>query len=116
MEETEETRSMIEEIWQRKTAANSRFFNQSKYRMASFTWDEGTNSVLMCVGLTDYKDHVGTNLSEEASRFVAEKGDLRFAKMSQCIAVGAWVVTKGCSKNRNLFIYLFPFGVKKKIF
>ena len=46
----------------------------------------------MMVGLTDYKDHMGTNLSADVDKYVGV-GDSRFDMMSQCIGVGAWVIT-----------------------
>jgi len=92
MAETEETRKMIEIIWNAKSANNSRLFNQSKYRLAAHNWDEKSAKVEMFVGVTDYKDHMGTNLSEDVDKYVGD-GSSRFAMMSQCIGVGAWVIT-----------------------
>ena len=92
MVETDETRDMIERIWSVKSQENARLFNQSKYRLASHGWDEDVRRMKMMVGLTDYKDHMGTNLSKDVDKYVGV-GDSRFAMMSQCVGVGAWVIT-----------------------
>ena len=93
MKETEATRKMIEEIWREKTKRNSRLFNQSKYRLDSYKVDQISGKVDLFVGLTCYKDHVGTNLSETVDNLVGE-GDHRFDMLSQCVGVGAWVITQ----------------------
>lgn len=92
MTETEETRKMIEAIWNIKSKNNSRLFNQSKYRLANHCWDEDSEAVEMFVGLTDYKDHMGTNLSDDVDKYI-DVGSSRFDMMSQCVGVGAWVIT-----------------------
>eukprot|EP00090_Calanus_glacialis_P005240 TRINITY_DN14058_c0_g1_i1.p1 TRINITY_DN14058_c0_g1~~TRINITY_DN14058_c0_g1_i1.p1 ORF type:complete len:295 (-),score=75.55 TRINITY_DN14058_c0_g1_i1:37-921(-) len=92
MTETEETRKMIETIWSMKSENNSRLFNQSKYRLAHHCWDEKSKRAEMFLGLTDYKDHMGTNLSENVDKYVSV-GSSRFDMMSQCVGVGAWVIT-----------------------
>ena len=43
--------------------------------------------------MTDYKDHMGTNLSPKAQLYVM-KGEERYSHMSQCVGVGCWVLTK----------------------
>ena len=92
MVETEESRDMINMIWKRKTESNPRLFNQSKYRLAGESFQEEEGRVSLQVGVTDYKDHVGTNLSEQVDEYLGE-GDQRFGMMSQCVGVGGWVVT-----------------------
>jgi len=92
MVETDESRDMIESIWSIKTRENKRLFNQSKYRLASHRWDEDHKRMCMCVGITDYKDHMGTNLSPDVDKYVG-MGDSRFDNMNQCVGVGAWVIT-----------------------
>ena len=92
MVETEESRDMINMIWKRKTESNPRLFNQSKYRLAGESFQEEEGRVSLQVGVTDYKDHVGTNLSEQVDEYLGE-GDQRFGMMSQCVGVGGGVVT-----------------------
>ena len=53
MDKTNETRDMIERIWSVKSKENARLFNQSKYRLASHSWDEDARRMKMMVGLTD---------------------------------------------------------------
>ena len=92
MKETEESRDMINTIWNKKIKSNPRLFNQSKYRLGAESYNEETGKVTLHVGITDYKDHVGTNLSGHVEQYLTE-GEVRFAMMSQCIGVGGWVVT-----------------------
>ena len=48
--------------------ALARIYNASKFRLASHRWAAG--EVLLRVGLTDYKDHVGTNLSPRGRDYI----------------------------------------------
>ena len=68
MKETAETRTMIEQLWAERTRSNARIYNASKFRLASHRWAAG--EVLLRVGLTDYKDHVGTNLSPRVHDYI----------------------------------------------
>jgi len=92
MKEIPETRKMIETIWAERTKRNSRIFNQSKFRLAHHSWDSASLKLKMKVGITDYKDHVGTNLSPDVQKYLGT-GDEKFDMMSQCVGVGCWVVT-----------------------
>ena len=94
MLETEQTRRMIETRWAEATKQNSRLYNASKYRLAACSLHEG--KLVLRVGLTDYKDHVGTNLSPTAGQYVMEDmEDMedKYSHMSQCVGVGCWVLT-----------------------
>ena len=92
MAETDNSRDMINTIWNKKTESNPRLFNQSKYRLAAEHYNEQERRVSLQVGITNYKDHVGTNLSDRVKSYLGD-GAARFAMMSQCIGVGGWVVT-----------------------
>ena len=72
MKETEETRKMIEMLWVERTRDNDRIFNASKFRLAGHKWDEECQMMKMVVGITDYKDHVGTNLSPDVHKYIGE--------------------------------------------
>jgi len=91
MKETPETRANIEKTWAEATAAQPRLWNQSKYRLAGQAYTEGRGPLLR-VAVTDYKDHVGTNLGPEVDQWVG-KGEERWAYMAQCIGVGCWLVS-----------------------
>ena len=39
------------------------------------------------------QDHVGTNLSPSAHLYLEGDGESRFSHMSQCVGVGAWLLT-----------------------
>ena len=72
MKETEETRSMIERLWGERTRSNARIYNASKFRLASHGVSEVTGLVELRLGLTDYKDHVGTNLSPDVQKYIGQ--------------------------------------------
>jgi hypothetical protein len=92
MRETAESRAEIEWTWTAATAAQPRLWNQSKYRLAGAEgWLEDRGPLLR-VGLTDYKDHMGTNLGPEVDRWVGE-GPARWDMMAQCIGVGCWLLS-----------------------
>ena len=91
MLETEETRRMIESRWAEAVRENSRLYNASKFRLAGERMEGG--KLRLRVGLTDYKDHVGTNLSPSARLYVMEGEEERYGYMSQCVGVGCWVLT-----------------------
>jgi len=91
MKESSELRmKIIEKRWSEATAAQPRLWNQSKYRLAGSLTSEGRPQLK--VGLTDYKDHMGTNLSAEVDKWVGT-GEQRWDYMSQCIGVGCWLVS-----------------------
>jgi len=92
MKETEETRQIIDDIWLEKTTGNKRLYNASKYRLSGCKYDETDETASLKIGLTDYKDHLGTNLSPRVKDFVLE-GEEKYAMMAQCIGVGAWSIT-----------------------
>ena len=72
MKETQDTRNMIERLWVERTQDNDRIFNASKFRLAGHSWDTECQGVRMMVGITDYKDHVGTNLYPEVQKYIGE--------------------------------------------
>ena len=39
------------------------------------------------------QDHVGTNLSPSAHLYLKGVGEGRYSHMSQCVGVGAWLLT-----------------------
>ena len=90
MLETKESRGMIESRWAEAVRENSRLYNASKFRLAGERMEDG--KLRLRVGLTDYKDHVGTNLSPRAGEYVME-GCEKYGYMSQCVGVGCWVLT-----------------------
>ena len=109
MKETRETRDMIERLWAERTNGNARLFNASKFRLAGHGPSQEGGVFELRVGVTDYKDHVGTNLSPDVQKYIGE-GDTKvyrlteafyvvqvkifqFDLMSQCVGVGCWVTT-----------------------
>ena len=91
MSETEETRRMIETRWAEAVKENSRLYNASKFRLAGQRLEGGR--LRLSLGLTDYKDHLGTNLSPSAHLYVAEGEEEKYRHMAQCVGVGSWVLT-----------------------
>ena len=73
---TEETQNMIEKLWTKRIADNRRIYNASKFRLASHQWNRDTNKLEMKVGITDYKDHCGTNLSPNVLDYIG-KGETK---------------------------------------
>lgn len=87
MKSTEETRNMIEGIWSKRTQENSRLYNATKFRLASHSWDSyNKQRVVMKVGLTDYKDHVGTNLSLDVAKYIGT-GDTKVETLLLILSV-----------------------------
>jgi len=91
MRENKDLREEIEKRWSEATAAQPRLWNQSKYRLAGYSLNSEGRPQLE-VGLTDYKDHMGTNLSPEVDKWVGTDKQ-RWDYMSQCIGVGCWLVS-----------------------
>lgn len=52
--------SVIEEHWQRAVLSRPKLFNGSKFRFDGVEFDDST--VTIRLGLTDYRDYIGTNL------------------------------------------------------
>ena len=75
MKETKETRDMIERLWGERTKSNARIFNASKFRLAGHVMSEEEGLLELRVGITDYKDHVGTNLSPDVQKFIGQGDD-----------------------------------------
>ena len=71
MKETKETRDMIERLWAERTKGNARIYNASKFRLAGHGLNQ-EGRVELRVGVTDYKDHVGTNLSPDVQKYIGQ--------------------------------------------
>jgi len=54
----------IDEIWSRRTADNPTLWNGSKFRISSVS--ESAVDVTFNLGITSYKDFIGTNWSPDA--------------------------------------------------
>lgn len=84
----------IIQIWEKRTQMNSTLFNASKFRLSSITGH--TDIVKLKIGLTSYKDFIGTNWSPNAARLadmgISEHNDSH-AFMSDALGVGAFVET-----------------------
>ena len=76
MKKTEETQKMIEKLWTKRIVDNARIYNASKFRLASHQWNCDTSKLEMRVGITDYKDHCGTNLSPNVQDYIG-KGETK---------------------------------------
>eukprot|EP00250_Pteridium_aquilinum_P004504 c14704_g1_i1 orf=104-997(+) len=64
----------IEKVWAKRSQANPSLYNASKFRYGGYkllppNQNEGDH-VCLCLGLTDYKTFVGTNLSTEWEAFL----------------------------------------------
>ena len=87
---------MIDQIWTEKTSANPRLYNASKFRLAEIQ-EPKDGKFLLEVGITCYKDLLGTHYCQRSSELVrkAKENQLPtpFAYMSNAIGVGAHTVT-----------------------
>jgi len=59
-----ELEACIDEIWTRRVSDNSTLWNGSKFRIASVS--ESSDDVMFNLGITSYKDFIGTNWSPTA--------------------------------------------------
>jgi hypothetical protein len=61
----------VEEEWARRRTCNPRLFNASKFRYHGITPGPAGN-IVVHLGLTDYREFIGTNMSPHASRLLAD--------------------------------------------
>ena len=84
----------IETNWKSKCGQNSRIYNASKFRLHRFSTE--SNKVQLHIGLTSYKDLLGTHYFPKAGQLVEESKARNiedFAFMSNCLGVGAIAIT-----------------------
>ncbi|CAH1262742.1 NUDT22 [Branchiostoma lanceolatum] len=94
------TEPNIARFWEDHKRNNPRLFNGSKFRMQSVDMlerdGEGNNLVTFRIGLTDYRDFMGTNMSRDAA-YLRQEGQQScgdpHAYLSQPVGVGAVVIT-----------------------
>lgn len=101
----------IHSRWRRLLRQNPRLYNGSKFRIAAVSLDRATNSdqccrfVCLSLGLTCYRDHMGTNCCEAAARLLQEAGITIHgnsqAFLADCLGVGALLLT---ADNRFVFV------------
>lgn len=90
----EPNESKICTLWQSRLSTNKKLWNGTKFRLASIKEDAGT--VIFNIGITCYRDFIGTNWSPEASLFQRLGGDNwndRQAYMSDALGVGSLIET-----------------------
>jgi hypothetical protein len=81
------TDSRIEDCWNTKMATGSKLFDQSKFRLRRISWAGAGASVTIELGLTSYKEYIGTHRLPPDELAVLEGdgtvlGDLRCATQS----------------------------------
>ena len=90
-----EDEASIETIWNNRLKENSRLYNGTKFRVHSVTSDS-SGILTMNLGLTDYREYLGTNWAPEVEKLQA-RGQRVFADpqafLSDPMGVGAFVVT-----------------------
>lgn len=87
----------INSIWAVKCQENGRFYNGSKFRFAGFNMTDIENRVILNIGLTSYKDLMGTNCDlagEKLVRYGLEKFGDSSSFLSNALGVGSLVLTK----------------------
>ena len=86
----------IHRTWSERLAANPKLWNGTKFRIESTVQDRNSNGVTFNLGITSYKDFIGTNWSPDA-RQILELGLKDFgnsqAYMSDALGVGSLVQT-----------------------
>lgn len=91
----EDDEASIETIWNNRLKENPRLFNGTKFRLHSVTSDS-SGVFTMNIGLTDYREYLGTNWAPGVERLRA-LGQREFADpqafLSDPMGVGAFVVT-----------------------
>ena len=91
----EDDETSIETIWNNRLKENPRLFNGTKFRLHSVTSDS-SGVFTMNIGLTDYREYLGTNWAPGVERLRA-LGQREFADsqafLSDPMGVGAFVVT-----------------------
>ncbi|XP_005105372.1 uridine diphosphate glucose pyrophosphatase NUDT22 [Aplysia californica] len=90
--------SMIDNIWAERQQKNPRLFNGTKFRLHGVR-DSGTSGeiVELLVGVTDYKEYLGTNWSPKVNELKEDGQRLHNNSqtfLSDALGVGAFVVTK----------------------
>lgn len=92
-----EFESNIEETWREKANKNATLYNGTKFRLDSITGDEHSKKVVFNLGITCYKDFIGTNWSPNAKLYCSfgssEHGNSQ-AYLSDALGVGALLETK----------------------
>lgn len=94
--------NFMEEYWNQKCSENPRLYNGSKFRLDSFQLKEKLLKIQ--VGITSYKELLGTHHHPNADQLLNESYDFffkgtegfndEFAFMSNCLGVGAIALTK----------------------
>ena len=84
----------VEEVWTEKIVSNPRMWNGTKFRLYSV--EQTANTVTFNLGITCYKDFIGTNWSPDAKVFHFmgnENHQNTQVYMSDALGVGAFVET-----------------------
>ena len=92
----------IERIWRERQAKNPKLWNGSKFRLASAV--QTNDTVTLDLGITGYKDFIGTNWSPRANELLQlglEKKQNSQTFMSDALGVGSIVET-----NDHFFILI----------
>jgi len=74
----------IDEIWNSRLQGNPTLWNGSKFRIASVT--DGSDGVTFNLGITSYKDFIGTNWSPNA-KTLRRLGDQDYANSQVCVVI-----------------------------
>lgn len=85
-------------LWDTTCQENKRIYNGSKFRFAGISNICGTERIMLNVGLTSYKDLMGTNCHHALGEKLAEYGRQKFGDDNACLShafgVGSLLLTK----------------------
>jgi len=93
----------IEDVWNKRLQDNPRLFNKTKFRIHEIKKSNSTNTnekgklVDIHIGVTDYKEYLGTNWSPKVLKLKEEGDQLHNNSqifLSDALGVGAFVITK----------------------
>lgn len=93
-----ESDACIDARWEEKKRSSAKLFDMSKFRLRSASWDSNGRTVRLELGLTGYKEYVGTNQLPQRERLALEAagayshGDKR-AHLSNALGCETLLVT-----------------------
>ena len=89
-----EAERQIDSVWTHRVSQNPSIYNGTKFRIHSAVDDN--NGVVFNLGITDYKDFIGTNWSPSAQEYLqlgTTQMNNSHAYMSDALGVGSLVIT-----------------------
>ena len=96
---TDEYEQTIDEVWNMRLRQNGSLWNGTKFRIASVTEDHDVDSVTFNLGVTSYKDFIGTNWSPNA--YLYQQLGTRDYSNTQVMAIKLLQLLHGSFKQQH---------------